>query len=204
MVLRRRSLSIGGVSDEDVGAVLRSGPRLVGRHLLPAVSVKRTGQPKPAHCHVDLGAQAAPRDRRGADLQPLFSVGGVLMGADDGGNRLSDTEIWIVRHRLKDTPPDALLAPKAKRRKTLFHSPNTSGGSRDGRASAHDRKHSLHKHPVITAGRSRVRSSPIMWGDIRAHCSPRRIKRSRTPMTASKRQSEFDLLTLGNVRVHAT
>ncbi|KEA04405.1 hypothetical protein CN09_18855 [Rhizobium rhizogenes] len=79
-----------------------------------------------------FGAQFPRENGQGPDLQVLFCAGGVRMGSDDAG---IDIQVFVVRStdiavNMRHQMP--LWLQRLKRRKTLFHSPNTSGRSRLG------------------------------------------------------------------------
>lgn len=74
---------------------------------------------------------------------------------------------------------------RLKRRKTLFHSPKTSGKSRQG-----DPVRTIHSTPSTKMRLSRpelprLRSSPMMCGAIRAQAISLNTSRSRTPKVTS-------------------
>ncbi|CUX14259.1 hypothetical protein AGR4C_Cc150055 [Agrobacterium tumefaciens str. Kerr 14] len=105
------------------------------------------------------------------------------LSSDIASKRRHQTPFWLQR---------------LKRRKTLFQSPNTSGRSRQGEPVRTIHRTASTNMRLSRPEDPRVRSSPIMYRDIRAHWSSRRIKRSRTPMTASKDSLESHRQPLGN------
>jgi len=73
------------------------------------------GTSKPAHSHMDLGAQAPARAAKGLIFSPpLFGRGSMLMGTNDGAVDDQIFEVRIVRHRLEYPPPNPFGAPSAE------------------------------------------------------------------------------------------
>src|ERR1700757_4060851 len=118
----------------------------------PAVSVNRTGHPKPRPCVSWYSGHRA--SGRSPDLQtPFFRPGGVLMCPDDGGIDDQIFEVRIIGHRLEDPPPDTLDAPSTKAPEHAVPVPKCLREITPGRARTHNPKHAFHEHPIVAPGR---------------------------------------------------
>jgi hypothetical protein len=178
---------IGCVGHDDLGRKLidqRFGLRCIA--FLTGGNNEAHRAPETAHCQMDFGTQAAARTAQGL-ISPLCSRS-VLVSADDGAVDNQVLEVTIIRHRLEETPPDAFLAPAAETTKDAVPITEYVRQITLGRARSHDPQYGFNEHAIVPAEEPRVRSSPMMCRDIRSHWSSRRIRRSRTPMAASKRQ----------------
>src|SRR5690606_32472972 len=161
---------IGRVGYDDLGRqVLDQGIALRCIALLTCGECEADRTAETAHGHVDLGAQAPTGAAKGLIFSPFFApaacwwarmlVLATIRYSKSGSSDIADK----MRHR---TP---LRLQRLKRPKTLFHSPNTSGRSRQG-----EPVRTIHNTASTTMRLSRpddprVRSSPIICCDIRSH-----------------------------------
>src|SRR5271165_79363 len=76
------------------------------------------------------------------------------MCPDDGGIDNQVFEVWIIGHRLKHPPPDALLAPTVEASKDAVPRAKNFGKIAPRRARPHDPENRFDKHPVIAPGRA--------------------------------------------------
>src|ERR1700757_5362736 len=114
----------------------------------PAVSVNRTGHPKPRPCVSWYSGHRA--SGRSPDLQtPFFRPGGVLMRPNDGGIDDQIFEVRIIGHRLEYPPPNTLDAPSTEAPEHAVPIPKHLWKITPGRAGSHDPQHALHEHPIV-------------------------------------------------------
>ena len=122
-------------------------------------------------------------DRRGngqaPDPKSLFSSACMLVSADDRA------VLSTIRYSKSPSLAKAvkmrchtLLALRLNRRKALLQDPKTSGGSRQGKPARTIHNTASMNIRLSRPDEPRVRSSPMMCCDIRAHCSSPKISRS--------------------------
>src|SRR5262249_9978391 len=158
------------------------------------------GTPQSSHGHMDFGAQAATRAANGLIFSPPFLAPAACWWArtivestirySKSGSSESASK---MRHQTR------LVLHRLKRRKTLFHSPNTSGRSRQG-----EPVRTIQSTPSTNIRLFRPvepfwSGRPMISGAIRSQAASLNTKRSITPKaTSQKRSLESDLLLKGN------
>src|SRR6516165_4780680 len=165
----------------------------------PAVSVNRTGHPRP-RTTMCIFVLRPPRDDQAPDLQaPFFRPSGVLMRPDDGGIDNKIFEVRVIGHRLEYPPPNTLGAPSAEAPEYAVPVPERLRKVTPGRTGTHDPKHPFHEHPVVPPGRALLTRPPY---DQRRHSLPCGIAQHQTihhtQGCLQKRSLESDLLLKGN------
>src|SRR3990170_3471353 len=180
---------IGGIRHDDFcRQALDQGVGLWGVALLTSRESKPHRAAEATHGEMDLGAQAAAGAAKGLIFRPPFFAPAACWWARmivESTIRYSKSGSSEIAAKMRHQTP--LWLPRLKRLKTLFHSPNASGRSRQG-----DPVRTIHSTPSTNIRLFRPvepfwSGRPMISGAIRSHAASLKAKRSITPKTAPQK-----------------